>query len=309
MDSKRNIQERSKFSLWMQAIRAFSFPATIVPVLVGSMIALYFYEGEIMWFLLPFILFGVLFLHIGGNLVSEYFDYKQGVDRDDTFGSSKILVEKLMEPKKVLAGGLFSFLVALILGLILIYFRGMHILIFGLIGMAAGYFYTAAPFKFKYIALGDLIIFLMFGPLTVLGTYFALTGEINWNTLIISIPVGFLVTAILNANNIRDIVHDSRANIKTLATVLGFKGAKFEYYFLVFGAFISVILMVISGLLAPWALLVLLSFPPAFANVKAISKAEVNNPSDIAILDVKTAQHHLLFGVLFSVGILLSVLI
>ncbi len=309
MSEQHTREQVTGFKLWMQAARPFSFPASVVPVLVGTMAAVYLFDGAIMWFLLPLIALGGILIHAGGNMISDYFDFKQGVDREDTYGSSKTVVHGLITPKKILTGGLTAFAIAFLLGLVMIYFRGLPVLYLGLTGLAGGYFYTAKPFELKYNALGDFIIFLIFGPLMVIGTYYTLTGNFNPKVIWIAIPVGFLVTAILNANNLRDIMHDSRARIKTLATVFGSKGAKFEYYFLVIGAFISVILMVAAGLLEFWALIVFISLPLALTNIKAISKAEVDKPSDIAILDVKTAQHHLMFGVLLSIGVLLSALI
>lgn len=301
-----NQQRRTKASIWIQAFRPFAYSASVTPVILAAMLALVNKSGETAWFLFPVILISAVLFHTGANLVSEYFDFKNHVDKTDTFGSSRVLVEGLLQPKQVLNAGILVFGIGFILGLILVYFRGTDILILGLIGLIGGYFYTAKPFQFKYIALGDLLIFLLFGPLLVLGSYLGLTGEMNYNVLYVSIPVGFLVVAILHANNTRDIKFDKRAKIKTLAMLVGLKGAKIEYYFLIFGAFLSVILLIIFKILSPWSLIVFLSLPPALKNVKIISNVEAENPSSIAMLDVLTAQHHMMFGLLLSIGILIS---
>jgi 1,4-dihydroxy-2-naphthoate octaprenyltransferase len=300
---------RSKTSLWIQAIRPFAFSASVIPVLVGLTSALLFFPGNINWLLLPVVLIAAVLFHTGGNLISEYFDYYYAVDREETLGGSRILVDGLLTPKQILNAGILTFAVGFLLGLILVYVRGLDILWLGLFGLIAGVFYTMKPFKFKYIALGDVLIFLAFGPVLVLGSYFALTGDINWNPVWLSIPIGFLVVGILHANNTRDIKFDKEANIKTFAGLIGINGAKIEYYFLVVGAYISTGVLIATGFVGWYAALVLLSLPVAIKNMKSFSKASLDNPQEIAMLDVMTAQLHMQFGLLYIVGILLTALL
>ncbi|PKL81239.1 MAG: 1,4-dihydroxy-2-naphthoate octaprenyltransferase [Ignavibacteriae bacterium HGW-Ignavibacteriae-4] len=303
------VQSRSKASLMMQAVRPFSFSASVVPVLVGAMFALAYFEGEILWYLFPVILIASILLHAGTNLVSEYFDLKKGVDKKETFGSSKVLVEELLSPKTVLRAGYISFALGFLLGMILVYVHGLPILYLGLIGIAGGIFYTGKPIGYKYIAMGDILVFFLMGPFMVVGTFFSLTGVFDWNVAIVSLPIGFLVTAILNANNIRDIKHDTEAKVKTFATILGINAAKKEYYFLVFGAYLSVIIMVLTGLLHFWTLLIIISLPVALKNIKDISIAEVNNPEAVAMMDIRTAQLHMQFGLLLTIGLVLTAIL
>jgi len=299
---------RSQFSLWMQAIRPFSLTANIIPVLLAAMIALTFYKGQIQWSYFTIIVICGMMFQLAGNLLSEYYDFANKVDRAETYGSSRILVDGLLPPKSILNAGRLILAVGFALGLFLVYVRGINILILGMSGAAAVYFYTAKPFRLKYNALGDLIIFLFFGPLLVLGAFYGLTGSFGLykEIILISIPVGFLVVGILHANNTRDIMHDTQAQIKTLASVIGIEFSIFEYYFLVIGAYLAVIMFVAFGLLKPWSLLVLVSLPPALKNLKSISKAEVQKPELIVGLDVTTAQHHMLFGLLYCISILIT---
>ena len=300
---------RSKFSIWIQAIRPFSLSASTIPVIVAALYAKVIYPGEIFWFLFPVAFICAALFQIGANLVSDYYDFKTKVDRTETFGSSRVLVEGLLTPKAIYLAGTYCLIIGFLLGLTLVYFRGPAILLLGIIGLLGGYFYTAKPVGLKYLALGDLTVFLLFGPLMVIGAFLALTGDFSWNAFYVSLPLGFLILAILHANNTRDILHDSQANIKTLAMVLGMKGAKAEYYFLIFGSYISIILFVIFKILSPWSLLVFLSIFPAISNVRSISSAKVEKPAEISMLDVKTAQVQLIFGILLSIGILLQIII
>lgn len=306
MEQAINPNNPTSFQLWVQAIRPFSFSASMIPVIVGCMYTLTYYNQEIKWYLVPIIIISSLLFHIGTNLVSEYYDLKEGVDRPDTFGSSRILVDSLMTPQKVLNGGLLSFAIGFILGLFLVYEQGTQILYLGIIGVLGGFFYTGKPVGYKYFALGDLLVFLLMGPLMVGGTFLALTGTYTNDVLIISIPIGLLVAAILHANNTRDILHDSQANVKTLAMMIGVKGSIIEYYFLVIGAYLSVILFVVFGKLEIWSLLVLISLVPAINNLKTIVKAELNKPENIRMMDIQTAQLHMMFGLLYAIGILIS---
>lgn len=301
--------ERSKLSIIMQAVRPFSFSASVIPVLIGAMFAFAHYDGEIMWALFPIVLIASVLLHSGTNLVSEYFDLKKGVDRAETFGSSKVLVENMISPKTILNIGYACFALGFLMGMILVYVHGLPILYLGLIGIAGGVFYTGKPIGYKYLALGDVLVFLLMGPLMVIGSYFCMTGVFDWKVALVSLPIGFLVAAILNANNIRDIMHDTEAKVKTLATVIGMSASKKEYYALVFGAYLSVILLVVGGILSFWTLLILISLPVALKNAKDISVAEVNNPQAVAIMDIKTAQLHMQFGLLLTIGLIITALV
>lgn len=296
---------RSKLSLYVQAVRAFAFPASVVPVVVGAMLAVS-HEGEVRWALLPLVMLGSVLFHSGTNLVSEYFDLKRGVDREETFGSSRVLVEGLLPPRNVLLAGIAAFAGGTIIGLILVYLCGLPVLWLGLIGLLGGFFYTGRPVGYKYRGLGDVGVFWLMGPLMVIGCYFVLTGEFAWRVFFVSLPVGCLVTAILCGNNLRDIAHDGQARVRTLESILGLTGAKVLYCTLVVGAHLSVIVMVITGVVSPWALLVFLAAWPAIRNMRAILRARLDRAVDIATIDVKTAQHHLFFGVLLCAGLLLA---
>ncbi len=298
--------ERTQVSLWVQAIRPFAFPATIVPIIVAIAWSLFNNVGVIYWELIPVILLAGILFHTGTNLVGEYFDYKKGVDRPETFGSSRILVDSLMKPKTVLYGGYASFALGFALGLILVAYHGYPMLILGIIGLIGEMFYTGTPFGYKYVALGDLFVYLMFGPLMVIGANFALTGIIDYNLFLISIPVGCLVASILIANNLRDIKHDKVAGITTTAVLLGAKATKIEYIGIVALAYVSVVVMAATGFIPLWTLLVLVSLKPALDNIKMIAAADQSNPQAIMMGDVKSAQLHLLFGVLYTIGLVLG---
>lgn len=306
MENIQTAPERTQLSLWMQAVRPFSFTASLIPILIGMTLAIINPVSVINWALFPIVLIGGILLQAGTNLVSEYYDLQKGVDRKDTLGSSRVLVDGLMEPKKVLRAGILCFVATFLMGMILVQQRGLPIFILGIVGILGGMFYTGKPIGYKYLALGDILVFFLMGPLMVIGSYFSLTGLFSWDIFQISIPIGLLVTAIMHANNIRDIKDDTKANAKTMASVLGIKTAKIYYFALELAAYLTILSLYLIGTLEVWTLIVFISIIPAIANMKEIAKAEVENPEKVMMIDVKTAQHHLLFGLLLIIGLILS---
>lgn len=298
--------QRSKSSIYFQAVRAFSFPASMIPCVLGAMFAFLLFPNQTLWYLLPFIMISTIFLHSASNVISDYDDYKMGVDDEKSLGGSRVLVEKLIDPKKLFRFGITLFGIAVLFGLPIILTRGYVIFLLGLLGIGGGFFYTRRPLGFKYIALGDFIFFLLYGPAIVLGTFYALTGTYSMIPLLGSFPIGLLVVGILHANNFRDIVHDRRANIKTLASVMGENFAKGEYLFLIAGAYVVIIVLVVISVLTPWSLIVLISLPPAIKNMNQIKGVKIEDTTKIAMLDVQTAQLTLIFGLLLSISVLIS---
>lgn len=298
-------QPRSTLSIWLQAARPFSYTASILPVLLGAMLALA-HAGGAAWELFPLVVICSVLFQAGTNLVSDYFDYRRGADGPDTFGSSGVIVEGLLPAASLLRGGLVCFGVGVLLGVVLIVVRGVPMLLLGAVGLLGGYFYTGGPIGYKYAALGDILVFALMGPLMVIGSFFALTGQYAHGVLLASLPIGLLVAAILHANNLRDIEHDAAAHTRTLATLLGHRGAQIEYYLLVGGAYAGVVAMVAAHVLSPWSLLVFLSAPIAWKNVRLIQRSEPANPEAIATADVQTAQLHLAFGLLYCLSVLLA---
>jgi 1,4-dihydroxy-2-naphthoate octaprenyltransferase len=286
--------------LWCRAVRPFSFTASSIPVLVGAVWA--FHEkSPANWLLLPLIWLAALSIHAATNLVSEYFDYIKG---DISYGSSRVIVEGLLSPRQFLVGGLVMFAVTAAFGLLFAALRGWPILAIGFVGMIGGYFYTATPVGYKYLGLGDVMVFILMGPLMVIGSYFVLTGTYNHNVLLVSLPIGCLVAAILSGNNLRDILHDKQAGIATLAGRIGHRWAKWEYSALDASSYLITIILVLLHILPPWSLLTLLSAPLAYNCIRQALTSRPDQPEKLALIDIKTAQLHLVFGVLLIAGIL-----
>jgi len=298
----------SKIGLWWKAARPFSFTVSLIPPILGGLIALVENPGlEFRFF--HFILAGIgcMTAHAGANLVSDYYDFKTRVDRQGTFGSSGLLVAGIMSPEQVLRGGCIALGLAGVIGayLVLVTPGGAFLIGLILLGGLLGIFYTAKPFELKYHALGDLAVFISFGPAMVLGAYFVQAHHFSWKPILYAIPVGLLVDAVLHSNNLRDIANDEVVKIKTVPILIGEKRAKMMYQALVFGAYVATLLLVVLGSLTAFALLVLLSLPLAIRVVSMVRHKERVPPDQFALIDAATAQLHLCFGLLMVLGLAL----
>lgn len=286
---------------WIIAIRPWSFPASTMPTLV-TLSYVYFLKDEmatsINWWYGILALIGAGVFQASGNLIGDYFDFKYGVDRKTSFGSSRMLVDGVFPPKTILNYGIVLLAVGSVLGLFLVFHTGIELLWIGALGVLATYFY----YRLKFAALGDLVIFLVYGPLIGLGTAFVMTNQLMWNVVLLNIPIAFLVVNILHANNTRDIRDDAKAHIRTQAMILGIERAKIQYLVLAVGAYLAVVLMIVSGMIHPLTLIVFLSLPVELKNIKQMKRAEADKPELIKDLDANSAQLVLLFSLLFAIA-------
>src|SRR5579864_3140540 len=287
--------------MWVQAVRPFSFTASIVPVLLGTGMAAA--QGMLNPGLLVLTLLGAVAIQGAANLFSDYFDYCDGHDTPESFGGSGVLIRGILQPSEVFLAGLVFLACNVAIGLYLTAIRGTPILVLGMLGALGAYFYSGRPVAYKYRALGDPVIFLLFGPLMVLGAYFVQTRVIELVPMLYALPVGCLVTAILHVNNIRDIRSDGHDGGVTVARALGLELSKGLLYALLAVAYALVIGGVLTGTFVRGSALVVLSAPLAWGLARQVHAARA--PHDLVMLDVAAARVHLVFGVLLVVGVLL----
>jgi 1,4-dihydroxy-2-naphthoate polyprenyltransferase len=293
------------WNIWVKTARPFSLVAAVSPILVGTAVAAY--DG--VFHPLPFLLtlLASVFLQIGANYFNEYFDYRYGLDNIESLGASTVIFRHEMTASQVLGGGIGSFALAAILGLILVVLVGPVILLFGLAGMVIAYFYSAAPFKFATRGLGDVLVYIAMGLLMTWGAYYVQIPHWSWQAFAASIPVGFLVTAILNMNNVRDYQDDLAVHKRTLPVRFGQTFGKRFHAFLLFGSYIAVTISILLGALPLYSLVVWLTFPLAFTNVRAVITATERKTFAIGIK--RTAQLHLQFGVVLALGIVIAAIL
>jgi len=286
---------------WFLASRPWSFSMTAISVSVGS--ALGAIDGSFSWALYLMALLATVLLHAATNLINDYYDVKSGVDTPEV-STAQYRPHPLVEGKlaaghvRVAAYVLYS--LSVLIGIYLAATRGWALMWIGLSGAFASLTYTAPPLKYKYSALGEFSVFLMWGPLMVAGAYFVQRQTFSLNAFWISLPFGALVALVLLANNIRDIKHDRDKGILTLAIVLGQRHGLVLYFLLVVLAYLAIILMSLFGPLYLWSLIVLLSLPLALKLLRLMMK---QIPADA---DARTAQLDTAFGVLLVISLVLE---
>lgn len=261
---------------WAGATRAAFSSASMVPVVLGGAVAAAHGAFAVGPFLLSAA--GVLALHLGANLVNDYYDYASGADiirdsRTPFYGGGTILVERTLSPRQVSRAYRILFAVALLIGLVLATSRGPGVLALGLAGFLCGYFYTAPPLHLSYIGLGEATIGLCFGPLTVGGAYFAQTGGVARDVLVASLPVGLLVAAIVFVNEFPDRTADGAAGKRTLVVRLPLRTALAGYSALVLAPFVVVTAAILLGLLPPATALAYLALPLAVLGIRNLRAA------------------------------------
>ncbi len=293
------------WQIWLKTARPFSLTATISPILVGTAVAAYDGTFHLVTFLVT--LFSSLFLQIGANYFNEYFDYRYGLDTPESLGASTVIFRHEMTAAQVLAGGIGSFVIAAALGIVLILLTSPTIILFGLAGMAIAYFYSAKPFKFATRGLGDILVYIAMGFLMTWGAYYVQIPRWSWLAFAASVPVGFLVTAILNMNNVRDYQDDAAVHKLTLPVRFGQVFGQRFHAFLLIGSYIAVSLFVLLKLLPLYSLAVWITFPLAFGNVRSVLMASDRKAFAIGIK--RTATLHLQFGVMLALGIVVAALL
>lgn len=292
----------SQFSLWIEASRPKTLAAAFVPVLIGAVLA---YKNNS--FLLPASLVALwcaFLIQIGTNFANDYFDFIKGADTSERIGFKRATAEGLIPPKNMLAATIITMSLAFISGIYLIYLGGWVILLIGVLSLFFGIIYTGGPFPLAYNGLGDLFVFVFFGVIAVMGTYYVNALEWSMDAFWASLAVGALSTNILVVNNLRDVHQDRKAGKKTLGVIFGENVLKTEYTLMTLLAF-AIPPHFYFQLKYDWlVLLPLLLFPFAlFLNIRVWREADKRalNP----VLE-KTAAFMALFGFLFALSIYLG---
>ena len=286
--------------VWLLAARVRTLPASVACVIVGGAVAAA--RGAFQW--LPFIaaLLIALLLQIAANFANDLFDFLKGADATRR-GPTRVMQSGLLTPTQMWLGIGLVFGVSALLGLYLISIGGWPILVIGLFAMSAALAYTGGPWPLGYHGLGDLLVFIVFGPLAVLGMDILFTHEISHLAWFASIPVGLFIVAILVVNNLRDIETDRAANKRTLAVRIGPRATRIEYVLCLSVTYAIPLVMWLSGLLGSWFWLSWLSAPLAFRLVRDLYAAR--EPMQFNRLLARTAQANLIFSILFAISLLL----
>jgi len=291
----------SQIKKYMIATRPWSFTMSLISVTVGTLLAAE--EGPIGWTWFAVTALGITLFHAAANVINDYYDTLYKIDQPDSPTAKyrpQPILSGMLTPRQLLWEAVILFALTFTIGLTTAFIRSYHVLWIGIIGLLTSIYYTAGPVKFKYRALGEFAVFMMWGPLMVEGAYAVQRQVLSVKALYISIPFGILVALVLFANNMRDIDYDSRHNVKTLSIVLGSHKSYILFAVLIMTAYASVLGMIALGILSLWGFLIFLSLPKALSLLKTFKE----KIPDMA--DALTAQFDTVFGILLITAILLE---
>ena len=287
---------------YLIAAHPWSFPASGMPALIAFTFVFYSYHtgviADVNWVNGILAVIGAVIFHAAGNIIGDYYDFANGVDGKEKTGPIRLLVTGYFKPKTILLYSIAVFTVGIILGIYLMLQSGLPLFFIGLLGIVCALFY----YKLKYIALGEVVIYISFSQVIALGVVYVMTSQLIWSSLLIVAPVGLLVVNILHANNTRDLVLDKQAGIKTQAIILGIDGSKILYQTLSLSAYMLVAIIVTFKLLHPYSFLVLLSLPIALKSIKKMKRVRLDSLHEIQTLDVDTSKLVAIFSLLLIVG-------
>jgi 1,4-dihydroxy-2-naphthoate polyprenyltransferase len=305
----------NKIRLWAKAIRAPFYTATIIPIVLGAVIA-WSEIDHFRWGYFILALAGGILIHTGVNLANDYFDHLSRNDWNNKTptpfsGGSRLIQNNLLKPYQFLLASLICFGLGSAIGLYLNHvLTGNVILYLGIIGVFLGFFYTATPIQIGYkgFGLGELAVGLGFGPLMVLGSYYVQAQQISLIPILASIPVMILIALVVYINEFPDYEADKSVNKRTLPVILGTDKASYIFSGFFLMAYFLTILFVIMEILPALALLTLLTLPLA---IKAIKIARKHNDKVTELLpaNMSTIAAHFAFGACLIIAYVIDNLI
>jgi 1,4-dihydroxy-2-naphthoate polyprenyltransferase len=272
-------------SKWLVITRAAVFSMTVTSGLIGGLLAVgaarLTGEVSVHWGLLALAIVGLVLAHAANNMINDYFDLEGGVDTDD-------YVRALYAPHPILSGWvtkrqlgtaiLFVNAIDLAIMLFLVTQRGPLVAAFALGGLFVSVFYVAPPIRLKHIGLGEPGVFVVWGPLMVVGTFFVATGEIPGWAWIASLPYAILVTTVLFGKHIDKIEADKKKGVRTMPVLLGERRARLVAQTLMIAFYPIVVGAALAGWIGPWVGLVLLGLPKLATTLRTYSSPRPETP-------------------------------
>jgi 1,4-dihydroxy-2-naphthoate octaprenyltransferase len=286
------------FEAWKTAARPHTFPAAVVPVLVGGGLA----WGDDVFRLDAFFwaLVGALAIQVAANFANDVSDARRGADTPDRLGPPRLVALGVIPARRMWVATWSAIAVAAVAGVFLTVIAGPAVLVIGAASVLAMLGYVGGPVPYGYRGLGELFVFVFFGLVATVGARFVHDGTAPLDAWLLALPVGLLVTAILVVNNLRDVDTDSAAGKRTLAVVMGKGRTRLLFAWLVYGAFVAIGVFAVAGLTPRGTAAALLALPYAMGPLGAVRRG-VAGVELIAVLR-QTARLHLVAGVLMAAG-------
>ena len=311
--SKDEWKKLDLISKWLISTRAAVLIMTFISAAIAGILA--YQQGQFIFWLWLLVAVGLIFAHATNNLLNDYTDYVRGVDKDNYYRAQygpQPLVHGLMTKKQLLTYALVSGLIALAAGVTLIYLRGGYTLLLLGLGVFFVLFYT---WPLKYIALGEVAVLIVWGPLMIGGGYYVITGSWDWNVVIASLPYALGVTGVIFGKHIDKIDMDKAKHIYTLPVLLGEKISRNTVLGMLVLQYLSVVYLVIVGFFSPVLLAVFLALPeffrilPMFRAPKPEEKPEGYPDVWPNYFVAGAFVHNRRFGLLYLLGLILGTIV
>jgi len=286
-------------SLWLAGARPRTLPAAVAPVLAGTAVA--FHADGAVWWKALLALVVSLALQVGVNYANDYSDGIRGTD-DDRVGPVRLVGSGLATPRAVKTAAFAAFGVAAVAGLVLAATTAWWLVAVGVVSILAAWFYTGGSTPYGYHALGEVMVFVFFGLVAVIGTTYVQTETWQWAALYAAVGVGALACAILVVNNLRDIPSDREVGKRTLAVVLGPERTRGLYALLVLAAAAAVV--AVAAATTWWALVGLLFLLKLVAPLRTVLGGAAG-PALVPVLQ-QTGLGELAWSILVAVPLFLT---
>lgn len=290
------------WKIWWQLTRPHTLTAAFVPVLLGTALAIQ--DTNIHFGMFVAMLIASLLIQAATNMFNEYYDFKRGLDNEESVGIGGAIVRNGIKPKTIinLAFGLYCF--SLLIGIYICMNSSWWLALIGLICMGVGYLYTGGPLPIAYTPFGEIVSGFFMGMMIILISFFIQTGTVSSTSFLVSIPILILVGAIMLSNNIRDLDGDKEFGRKTLAILLGRKRAIQLLASMFIVSYAWVFILIAMNIISPWLAIVVLSAPKAFKATKGFIGKTL--PVSMMPAMKATAQTNTIFGFLLSIGLFLG---
>ena len=295
-----------KPSLLIKELRAEFLPGSVMPVLLGTAIA-HARTGAFDPLLFALTLAGVVLIHLGTNVANDYFDHLSGNDELNTqfarpfTGGSRLIQDRLLSPRAVLALSISLLAAAAAVGAVLAFMRGPYILLLGAIGIASGVFYVAPPVNLAGRGFGELFIGLNFGVLTTAGSYFVQTQTVTAESIVAALPLAILIAAVVFINEFQDMDADAGAGKRTLVVRMGLEKASVAFGFMTLSAYVPVIVGTAVGLMPRASLFALLTLPVAL-RAAGVARKSFASPKQLTPANALTILCHALTGAILALA-------
>jgi 1,4-dihydroxy-2-naphthoate octaprenyltransferase len=295
---------------WWDGMRPTYLALPLLPVLLGSTLAWTksiapgtpFGHFHVLRFLAT--LMAVALFQVGANLVNDYFDDLRGVDASNQLGPGGLIQQGVVPPAHVLTAGLIALGLGALLGAIVAFSGGFLLYLFGLVGLLCAFFYSASSRSLSALSLGELICFVIFGPLITLGAYMVQIGHIDRIVLVYSIPLGLLAMAVILLNDMRDLEDDAQAGKYTIASLLGLQWSRLFCLMLLLTAYMIIVALGLPHN-APHVLLITLWTLPTLVIVIS-GMLRTDNPAGLHLVMRQAIRLEVFFAFLLVLALIVT---